>query len=139
AYLDRTLALAASRDIPVLFVIPPIHPGVQARRESLGRDAEYVALVERVVGAYANAVVVDGRHAGFGPRSCFDGRHLNVDGATALSESLAEVIAGRLDQPTSASASRWVELPSYEAPTVRMAVQDLDESRSAVARRTARR
>ncbi len=136
AYLDRTLALAASRGIPVFFVIPPIHPGVQTLRESLGRDAEYVSLVERLVARHPNAIVVDGRHAGFAPRSCFDGRHLNVDGATALSESLADVIAARLDRP--APGSRWVKLPPYKRPTARMAVEDLDESRSLVARRTAR-
>ncbi len=137
AYLDKTLALAASRSIPAFFVIPPAHPAVQARRESLGLDADYVALVRRLVARYENVTVVDGRHAGFPPRACFDGRHLNSDGAAALSRSLAEFIACRLDD--GATERRWVELPPYEAPTIQMAAEDLETSRSLVARRATRR
>lgn len=131
-YLDRTLALAASRAAAVFLVIPPIHPGVQAERERRGLDEAYVALVRKIGDKYANVTVVDGRHAGFGHGVCFDGRHLNTEGATALSHGLAEVIAASLDGP--AGSGRWVALPAYAEPTARLAVEDLDESKAAVSR-----
>jgi len=107
--------LAASRAAAVFLVIPPIHPGVQAERERRGLDEAYVSLVRKIHDKYANVTVVDGRHAGFGHWVCFDGRHLNFEGATALSHGLSEVIAARLDGP--ADAGRWVALPGYADPT----------------------
>ena len=136
-YLDRFLALARSREVPVFLLIPPSHPGVQAERERRGLDARYVAIVRKVHDKYANTVVVDGRHAGFGHEVCFDGRHLNLEGATALSHALAEVIAARLDGPS--GGDRWVPLPAYAGPAARLAIEDLEESKATVSRRLARR
>ena len=136
-YFDRFLALARSREIPVFLLIPPIHPGVQAERERRGLDARYVTLMRKVRDKYENVVVVDGRHAGFGHGACSDGRHLNLEGATALSHALAEVIAARLDGR--AGGDRWVSLPRFARPTVRLAIEDLDESKANVTRRLARR
>ena len=136
-YLDKLLALAASRTIPVFFVIPPTHPGVQAARERLGLDAAYVAIVRKVRDRYPNVIVVDGRRAGFDHRSCSDARHLNIGGAMAFSRSLAEVIARQLDGPQ--SPGRWVALPPYAEPRARPAIEDMDESRLALARTPIRR
>ena len=121
----------------MFLLIPPIHPGVQAERERLGLDAAYVALVRKIHDKYANVTVVDGRHAGFGHGACFDGRHLNFEGATALSHGLAEVISARIDDPD--RAARWIALPTYADPTARLAVEDLDESKTAVSRSLAPR
>ena len=137
AYLGKFLTLARSRGITVFFLIPPIHPGVQAERERRGQDATYEALIRKVHDAYPNVVVVDGRHAGFGHGAFADAHHLDLGGATALSHALAEVIAARLVSPP--VGDRWVPLPGYTEPTARLAIEDMDESGAALARRDARR
>ncbi len=43
AYLDRFLALAQEAKIPVIWLLPPIQPSVQARTEASGFDAAYSA------------------------------------------------------------------------------------------------
>ncbi len=136
-YLDRFLALAGSRGIPVVFVIPPIHPGVQEGRERRGLDATYIALVRKISDKYKNLTVVDGRHAGFGHGVFADSHHLDLEGAAALSDALARVIGPRLDGL--AGGGRWIELPPYTDPTAWPPAEDMDESRLALARQAARR
>jgi hypothetical protein len=136
-YLDRAIALAESRGIPVFYLIPPIHPGVQLGRERRGLDAAFVGLVEKIRSRYKNVVVVDGRHAGFGHGVFADSHHLTADGAAALSAGLADTIATRLDRP--GDGERWVSLPPFREPGAKPPIEDMDESRMALARQAERR
>jgi hypothetical protein len=136
-YLDRTLALAESRGLLVFFLVPPIHPGVQVGREARGLDAEFMALVRKIQARRTNLIVVDGRHSGFGHGAFADAQHLDLDGAAALSAALAEAMAPRLERR--GSGDRWVELPRDVAPAGRPMIEDMDESRIALARTAARR
>ncbi len=129
-YIDRILELARSRGITVFFVVPPIHPGVLAVRERYGLEKEYLDFMRRVRDRYENVVVVDARHAGFEHDRFIDTSHLNIEGAMALSNSLAEVMASRLDGPP--RGDRWAMLPPYAEPPARHAVEGLDESKRAL-------
>jgi hypothetical protein len=130
-YLDRFLRLAESRGIPVFFLIPPIHPDILEIREIIGVEAEYLEFVRGLSDGFPNVVVVDGRHTGYDYTRFTDTCHLTIDGATALSNALAEVLAARLDGPP--DGDRWVALPPYAEPTARLAVEVRDESMAAVA------
>ncbi len=125
-YLDLFLGLAQQRKIPVFFVLPPIHPGVLAKREEFGVEAEYLWFSRTIHDRYPNVVVVNGRHAGFDYRDFIDSCHLHVDGATEFSNALAGVIADRLEGRS--DGPRWVDLPRKTEPTARLAVEALDES-----------
>ena len=110
---------------------------MQAVRERKGLDATYIDLVKKIHGRYKNVTVIDGRHAGFGHKVFADSHHLDLEGAAALSDSLARVIGPRLDGP--AGGDRWVALPPYADPAAWPPIEDMDESRTALARRAARR
>lgn len=136
-YLDKFLALAASRKIPVFFVVPPIHPGVQAGRERRGLDATYIELVRKIHDRYKTVTVIDGRHAGFEHKVFADSHHLDLEGAAALTDSLARVIGPRLDG--TGAGDRWVALPPYADPAAWPPIENMDESRLALARQAPRR
>jgi hypothetical protein len=129
-FVRKFLDLAASRDIPVFVLLPPIHPAVLAERERRGLDSAYEAIVRKVHGRYKNVVVVDGRHSGYKYDMFIDTSHLDHDGAAAHSQSLADLIARRLDgEPED---SRWVALPGPSVPATAVAVEDIGGSRQAV-------
>lgn len=134
-YLGKFLRLAESRKIPVFFVVPPIHPGVQARRERLGLDEVYIDLIRKIRRKYSGVVVVDGRHAGYGHGAFADTHHLNLVGALAFSQALSESIAERLADAR--EEVRWVALPWYEGPPFRPVVEDVVDAFAALARRAA--
>ena len=127
-YLGRFLDLAASRRIPVFWVLPPISPKPQARREGLGLDLAFTRFVAGPQGRHANVTVVDGRHAGYHPKLFFDQSHLDRQGATTFSLDLAEIIARHLDGKETDGGSRWVQLPAYRDVTTALPLEDIDQS-----------
>ncbi len=131
-YIDRLLALAASRDVPVYWLLPPYHPGIQARRETGGWDGSYMEYVASLQARYANLTVIDGRHAGYTPRVMADMTHLNRLGAVAFTTSIAGVLGPRLDNPAPAAAPRWVAIPAYHEPADASAIEDVIASATAL-------
>ncbi len=131
-FLERFIALAESRSIPVFFLLPPIHPGVQSERERLGIEATYIALIRRIHKRFPSMVVIDARHSGFDHGLFWDAFHLGREGATALSQGVADVIAARLDGP--ADPDRWVTLPAFNEAPSRVAIEDVNESRARLRR-----
>jgi hypothetical protein len=132
-YLKRFLDLASSRRVPVFWLIPPVHPGVQHGRDRLNLDAPYDALVRRCLTLYPNLTVIDARKSAY-PASVFaDAAHLDVEGANAFSSDLAATLAdlssGRV------GARRWVELPPYRARPVSHLVEDLHRSNAIITER----
>jgi hypothetical protein len=107
-YLRRFLKLAQSHGIQVLWLLPPVSPEAQERRERIGIEDRHLQFVRQVQSEYANLTVVDGRHAGFDGSVFLDPLHLDRHGAVALSASLAEVIA---ETRSNQNTDRWVELP----------------------------
>jgi hypothetical protein len=126
-YVARFLSLAAARRIPVYWLLPPVHPEVQARRERGGRDDIYIAFVRQLAERFPNTVVVDGRRAGFDASSMQDATHLNVKGARAWSSALAEILA----RPARVGESidrRWVPLPPFGTRSIAASLEDLEQS-----------
>ena len=122
AYLDRFLALARSEKIQVYWLLPPIHPGVQAKTEATGYDAEYTKFVQGVKARFPEAEVVDARHSGFAPDLFMDGAHLNRRGALQLSAALGELLRDRVaDEPS----ARWVTLDLARAKDYDVKMEDV--------------
>ncbi len=122
AYLDRFLALAASKQIPVYWLLPPIVPSVQARTEETGFDAAYSGFVRDVQARFPGVIVVNARHSGFAPDLFMDGAHLNRRGALKLSAALAEVLR---EPVRTAESSRWVALDRSQARPVNLPIEDV--------------
>ncbi|MGE3822041.1 MAG: hypothetical protein AB7I30_21720 [Isosphaeraceae bacterium] len=139
-YVERFLERSKARAIPVFWLLPPYHPGVQRLRERNGRDAAYEAFVRALAARHPHVVVVDARRAGYPARAMADLTHLNREGALVFSAALADVIAARLAETGPGASPRWVDLPSWgeHVPTEvgdAVAVEDLRESARAFARR----
>ena len=125
AYLDRFLALAASRQVPVYWLLPPIHPAVQARIDASRFDRAHSAFVRGVQARFPGTVVVDARHSGFTPDLFTDGVHLNRRGALELSAAIAGSVLG----PVGAEGpNRWVALDLSRARPVDYPMEDVNRS-----------
>jgi hypothetical protein len=109
-YLRRFLALAAAHRVRVYWLLPPVTPRFQARRDALGIEASYTRFVRRLQAEFANLTVLDARHAGYDHSRFLDPLHLDRQGAAALSAELAGILIrefeGREPRP------RWVRLPT---------------------------
>jgi hypothetical protein len=115
-YLRRQLDLCSARGIRVYWLIPPMAPALQARREQLGLDAAYTRFTERFQRAYPDLVVLDGRRSGYDVPAFLDAAHLHFPGAVAFSGEVGRAI--RAGQDPTHDRSRWVNLPAYrERPT----------------------
>ena len=132
-YLDRTMALAESHAIPVFWLIPPLPPALQARREERGSDAAYLHLVRSMQAKHPGLVVVDGRHSGYDDAEFADHTHLNGRGAIALSRDLAAILAD------GGIRHRWLELPRFAERPGSFRVEDVDQSRVALDAEATRR
>ncbi|MDR3637899.1 MAG: hypothetical protein P4L84_29105 [Isosphaeraceae bacterium] len=129
-YLERFLHLARVHDIAVYWLIPPKSAEWQLRREHLGSDVAFAALVRSHQEQYSNLVVIDGRTAGYAEDCFLDPTHLNRRGAMEFSAAVAEIIAG--GQPSSQASLRWVALPAFQGRDAGPVVEDLAESRLAL-------
>ncbi|MCA1684508.1 MAG: hypothetical protein LC745_00685, partial [Planctomycetia bacterium] len=125
-YLRRFLVLAATRDIPVYWLLPPIHPRVQGRRDSLRLDANFDRMLRRATQRYANLTVIDGRGAGYPARHFIDSVHLDSEGAYAYSDDLASLL------PLAPGGPRWVMLPAYRDRPITIPLEDQTGSRLAL-------
>lgn len=105
-YVERFLALAESGGARVYWLIPPIHPEVQRRRDGGGLSAAYDAYLRSLQERHRGLVVIDARHAGFPEEAMMDLTHLNRQGAVAYSVLLGRALRA-------ASAERWVALGRY--------------------------
>ena len=134
-YLRKFLRLAAARQIRVYWVVPPINPKVQVKRDALGVDERYTRFVRAAIALYPNIVVVDARRAGFPTRLYTDSSHLDLEGAHAFSDDLAPVLRRHGPGPfASAPAARWVAMPAYRDRPMTIALEDERQSRVAAAR-----
>lgn len=125
AYLERFLELAGSRNIPVLWVLPPIHPAVQYRIERSGFDAAFIDFVQQIRSKYPKTTVIDARKAGFVEEEFLDVIHLDRRGALRFSESMADLLARR-DRPLIGGS--WVKLDAGRAREINLPMEDLTSS-----------
>jgi hypothetical protein len=125
-YVWRFLELARASGVLVVYLLPPIEPGLQSHCERSGFDADHLRFVRGLRESYPNLLVVDGRHAGYDTPALCDPTHLNRVGAIVLTQDLAEFLAEALKHPTTAGG--WVELPRFAVPATTAGVEDLDAS-----------
>lgn len=134
ADVHRFLSLASGRGIVVYWLLPPLSPGVQARRDELALDEPFDRLVRDVQARFPSVTIVDARRAGYTADVFVDAVHLDRDGAAALTADLASVIAA---DRAGEAASQFVRLPTYRPREINGPIEDLEES--VLALRDARR
>jgi len=132
-YVDRLLQLAEAHQIPVVWLIPPLPPQLQAAREGSGADRAYLDFVRSMVAKHPRLAVVDGRHSGYDNANFADHTHLNGRGAIAMSRDLAAILRGPESRP------RWVDLPRFVDRPGSFPVEDVDQSRVALDREATRK
>jgi len=123
-YIRKFLDLAAVRSSPVFWLLPPISPEVQARREQTGVDAKHAQFVAKALAQHRNLVVVDGRHSGYGPPAFVDPVHLNRCGAAVFSAELATLLCRAA--PLTADGARWIALSPFRDRPVGETLEALD-------------
>jgi hypothetical protein len=136
-FVRRLFDLAASRGIAVYWLLPPLSPQLQARREHAGGEAGFERFVRAMQARAANVTVLDARHAGYGHRVFVDATHLDGDGAQALSRDVADVLRRDFERPGPMAASgsaRWVDLPAYRVWSGALVLEDVEQSRRVVSR-----
>lgn len=110
-YIHKFLDLAASRDIPVFIVIPPIAPGAQAWLDKIGAGARYTAFLRGVLDRHPGAVALDARRSGFPVGAFIDSSHVNRVGTADFSNAVADALEARLGGTP--PADRWVALRPF--------------------------
>ena len=129
-FVNRFLDRAQARGVPVVWLLPPYHPGVEERRGKYGHYAKYLDYLKRLIDRYPNVLVIAGRGAEYPAGALFDMTHLSRTGAITYSDAVGGVLRdllGRADRP------RWVPLPKYDAASAKALaaaspVEDLNTS-----------
>ena len=113
-YVRLFLGLAEAHGVSVYWLMPPVHPALQAASEAAGFDRKHDTFVRALQRKFPNLVVLDGRHSGYDPAVFLDPTHLGREGAFALSQDLGDMLLGlRQGQSGSMPPDRWVPLPHY--------------------------
>jgi len=131
-YVDEIFKLTAERSIPVYWLLPPVSPALQARREQTGAEEGYLGFVRDFQSRYSHVTVVDGRHAGYPSSAFVDATHLDGRGAQGVSSALGAILQERLDGRTDLERKRWVNLPRFDPNVAPLPLEDVEESRKVV-------
>ncbi|WP_406696706.1 hypothetical protein V5E97_37545 [Singulisphaera sp. Ch08] len=137
AYIRRLLTLAASREIQVYWLLPPIQPALQQRCEQTGFDARHLKFVRGFQAEFSNVTVLDGRHANYDPKVFFDPHHLARDGAAVFSFDVAKILRRSINADR--TLPRWVDLPTYGNRRIDGPLEDVEQSRMAAKLERAKR
>ena len=131
AGLNALMGLAESRRIPVFWLLPPIAPSLQARRDRSGAEAGYEEFIRTFVTRYPRTLtILDARWRQFSTSNFVDETHLNKNGAAALSLAVAAALEATLDTERAARRPCWIALASpSDPPSVAWPlVEDLEQS-----------
>ena len=140
-YVDEFFDLAAQHAIPVVWLLPPINPRVQSKRDQLGLDLIFDRFVREVQTSHPGVRVVDGHHSGYPVAVFTDSAHLDSHGAHIYSEAIASLLS-ELPSPAAGSpAQPWTMLPQFRDKPIAIPFEDLSQSATALraAARTLRR
>jgi hypothetical protein len=129
--IEAFLALAASADVPVYWVLPPLWPAIHERLARTGFDAGHEAFVRSWQARFPNLVVLDARGELTDPLAFMDVNHVSAEGAYALSVGIGDALKrGRV--PANLPPTRWVALSAERSRPVPEWVEDIEESRVAL-------
>jgi lysophospholipase L1-like esterase len=127
------LRLANERNVPVFWLLPPISPQLQARRDQSGAEAQFERFIQALAARYPRLVtVLDARRGGY-PASLFtDHTHLNGQGAIALSRAVAQAIKPVLANRLTDRVPAWMALarPAGHFTLPGAPLEDLEQSRA---------
>ncbi len=110
-YMNRFLNLAARNGIDVVWLLPPVHPEVLARRIRGGWASSHEDFVKGLQTKYHRLTIVSGWKANYPPAALADVTHLSRTGAIAYSDALGDYLRRKLDGE---NPSRIVDLPRYD-------------------------
>lgn len=144
AYIDRLLRLAARHGTTVAWVMPTISPTLQKHRDGNGLDRDYERFARSLLARHDNLVIIDGRRSGYDATAFRDAVHLERRGAVALSSDIGDLLRELVgSEPAVAPLllkagveDRWVGLPQYSVPSLHRDLEDIEQSRRALARFT---
>jgi hypothetical protein len=123
-YVEKFLALAASHNIRVFWLVPPMSPLVQNHLNQTGIQARFDQLVKSIQARHPDISVLDFSRSSYPMSAFFDVKHLNRDGAVALSRDLAVALKSELNNPAS-SSSAWVRFPDYRPDPAASRIEDV--------------
>lgn len=122
-YIDAFFDLAASRGLPVFWVLPPMTAAARPRWESSRTRARYRVMVRAIAERHPNVTVLDANDARYPVVAFNDPVHLNRDGAVVLTADVADVMQARLAEAGDLRAG-WVYLPDFRADPAASRVED---------------
>ncbi len=125
------MRLADSRHIPVFWLLPPIAPHLQARRDKSGAEAGYEQFIQTFVARYPRILtILDARWREFPTSNFVDETHLNKNGAAALSQTVGEALKMALDTRRTEQRPRWISLalPLDQPVIASPLLEDLEQS-----------
>jgi hypothetical protein len=128
-YFHALLRMTQARGISVYWLMAPVSPPIQLRRDQSGAEARHLAFVRTLLDRYPNLAVIDARHAGYDSSIFVDSIHLDGRGAMTLSTDLAAVLRKRLG---GVPGPRWEDLPRYRALALDPEFEDVEGSRLAL-------
>lgn len=126
AYIESFLDRAGRHRIAVYWLLPPVHPALQARRDRSGADAKLDGYIRSLQSRHPGLVVLDARHANYGPDVFLDPVHLDGRGGLALSVAVADRIGK--------AGGRWVALPPFAEAKTAARLEDIEASGLAIKR-----
>ena len=133
-YLHKFFNLAARKQIPVFWLLPPYRPDMTARCDRSGFNRQHLAFVRGVQAAYPNVTVFDAHEANYPAEVFHDPHHLGLEGAAVLSSDVGQALRRSLG--VSDSQNRWVMLPQFRARPINAPLETTDASRVAVMKAT---
>ena len=130
-YLEQTFRLAREHGVAVFWLLPPYHPFTQSWSRYVGEERRFIAFVHGMQTRHPEVVVLDARYSGYDRSVFYDAAHLDIDGAVALSTSVAQVVNAHLDDPGNSptSAMHWVKIPSYRLTQPNVPLENVWSSR----------
>lgn len=126
--IGRFLDLASKNQIRVHWVLAPLLPALHDQIRRSGIDGHHEAFVRHWQAKYPDLRVVDGRGKVADLDLFWDPQHLSVEGASAFSRALGDVLRRSEDDP---AGRRWVALPPLGKGPVPAGIENMEESRVA--------
>lgn len=137
-YIERFLDLADRRGIRVVWLLPPISPGLQKLRGELGSDRTHGEFVRSFQKKHRGLIVFDARKSRYDSSMFLDPVHLDGEGGYALSCDVASMLNQIVESGSIAGAEPlWIDLPKFRPRPLDPRIENVEQSKIAVRDSTA--